>query len=119
MALRVLYLVAIRGIRWLTLLGRGQAFKNAEIMVLRQEVMALRRQVPLLLKERLGQAGPECHREPYRWPAPDCGPSRRHAADHRRVGDVEISRGSGGGSSDRLWATPGDFQLQSLQLKAP
>jgi hypothetical protein len=81
-------------IGWLILLGRGQAFKNAEIMVLRQEVTALRRQVPLLLKERLGQAGPECHREPYRWPAPDCGPSRRHAADHRRVGDVEISRGS-------------------------
>src|SRR5690348_3968365 len=31
---------------WLVLLGRSQASKNAEIMVLRHEVMVLRRQVP-------------------------------------------------------------------------
>jgi hypothetical protein len=91
MALRVLYLVAVRGIRLANIARPWQAFKNPEIMVLRQEVMALRRQVPLLLKERLRQAGPECHREPHRWPALDCGPSRRHAADHRRMGDVEIT----------------------------
>ena len=59
MALRMLYLVAIRGIRLVNIARPRQAFKNAEIMVLRQEVMALRRQVPLLLKERLRQAGPE------------------------------------------------------------
>src|SRR5580693_3053059 len=35
----------IRVFGWLVLLGRSQAFKDAEIMVLRHEVMVLRRQV--------------------------------------------------------------------------
>ena len=50
MALRVLYLVAIRAIRLANIARPWQAFKNAEIMVLRQEVMALPRQVPLRFK---------------------------------------------------------------------
>src|SRR6266487_2553763 len=45
MALRLLYLIVIRVFRWLALLGRGQEFKDAEIMVLRHEVSVLRRQV--------------------------------------------------------------------------
>ena len=47
MALRMLYLIATRIFGWLVLLGRCQASKDAEIMVLRPEVMALQRQVPL------------------------------------------------------------------------
>jgi putative transposase len=42
---RGLYLIMIRIFGWLLLLGRSQASKNAEIMVLRHEVMVLRRQV--------------------------------------------------------------------------
>ena len=44
MAFRLLYLIMIRVSGWL-LLGRGQASKNAEILVLRHEVTLLRRQV--------------------------------------------------------------------------
>ncbi len=45
MVLRLLYLIVTQVFGWLALLGRGQASKNAEIMVLRHEVSVLRRQV--------------------------------------------------------------------------
>jgi hypothetical protein len=45
MVLRLLCLIVTQVFGWLALLGRGQASKEAEIMVLRHEVAVLRRQV--------------------------------------------------------------------------
>jgi hypothetical protein len=45
MTLRLLYLIVIRMLGWLAMLGRGQAFKDAQILMLRHEAAVLRRQV--------------------------------------------------------------------------
>src|SRR5271165_7211107 len=45
MSVRLLYLITVRVSGWLFLPGRSQASKDAGIMVLRHEVMVLRRQV--------------------------------------------------------------------------
>lgn len=46
MTLRLLYLLFCQVLRWLALLARSSAVKDAELLILRHEVAVLRRQVP-------------------------------------------------------------------------
>jgi hypothetical protein len=45
MTLRLLYLLFCKALRWLALLARSSAAKDAELLMLRHEVAVLRRQV--------------------------------------------------------------------------
>jgi len=69
MTARMLYLIFVRPTNWMILLARSAAAKDAELLVLRQEVAVLRRQNP---SPKLDRADPGDHRRP----GPGCSPGR-------------------------------------------
>jgi hypothetical protein len=68
-SLRLLYLITIRVFGWLLLLGRSQASKDAEILMLRHEVTVLWRQVTRPKPDRPTAPSwlrwPDCSRQRY------------------------------------------------------
>ena len=52
-AVRLLYLILLRVPGWIILLARSEASKDAEILVLRHQVLVLRRQVGATLERQL------------------------------------------------------------------
>jgi len=54
--IRLLYLIFVRLTGWMILPGRSAASKDAELLVLRQEVAVLRRQNPKPKTDRAGRA---------------------------------------------------------------
>jgi hypothetical protein len=57
MTLRLLYLLSCQVLRWLALLARSAAARDAELLMLRHEVVVLRRQVA---RPRVDWAGRAC-----------------------------------------------------------
>jgi hypothetical protein len=51
-SVRLLYLIMIRMFGWLALLGRSQASKDAEILVLRHEAMVPNESAPQVVRHR-------------------------------------------------------------------
>ena len=96
-SLRLLYLVFIRLLSWLVLLGRSSTAKDAELLVLRHEVAVLRRTTPKPRLDLGRPCGPRC---------PDPA-----AADGRAGASVGHPRHSGA-----LASSPGG---QEMDLPAP
>jgi hypothetical protein len=99
MALRLLYLIAIRVFAWLVLLGRGQASKDAAIMVLRQGAPASGppAQAGLGRSGGPGGTGPAAASRVARPSASSTGHAARLAPppDHTEVDVSEPARSSG------------------------
>ena len=113
MSLRLFYLFMIQVFGWLVLLGRSEASKDAEIMILRHEVALLRRQVTRPTPDwactgrKLGY---------WRWPGLSC--CLPVLVDQPCKPGVALDPGGRDGGGDDVWIVVRCAQFHALALVA-